>query len=176
MIILRLFFVFVFVFVFLLSAPVLAQENVGSPVSVPPPVAEIKPVPQVLPTVPLTIIKQDGSELEFSVEVADDENERRIGMMYRTEVPDNTGMLFVFDDVAERSFWMKDTYVALDLLFINEDGTIHSIQHNAEPKSLALLLSEGAVKSVLEIGGTVAVKKGIEVGDRVVFDVIKVLE
>ncbi len=171
-----IFFKLFFAFVLLFSVDVWAQTDVGSPVSVPPPIKEIKPVPQVLPSAALTIIKKDGGSLEFTVEVADDEGERKIGMMYRTEVPEGTGMLFIFDDVAERRFWMKDTYVPLDLLFINEDGTIQSIQHNAEPESLRILPSDGAVKSVLEIGGTVAAQMGIDVGDRVVYDVLKVLE
>lgn len=163
-------FVLIFIFGFAFASISFAQSNIGNPVKIPPPVVINSKAQQTLPIERITIVSQSGGELYFDVEIADDNDERRIGMMYRTEVPDNTGMLFIFDDVAERRFWMKNTLVALDLLFITEDGVVHSIQHNAEPESLRLLESHGAVKAVLEIGGNVAAEKGIDVGDRVIYE------
>ena len=148
------------------SSCAFAQGNVGAPVSVPPPIVVDKPVPQVLETGEVKIITQQGDEFVFNAEIADEAEERRIGMMYRREVPENTGMLFIVEDEAERKFWMKNTYVPLDLLFIRQDGIIHNIAHNADPGSLSLLESHGAVKAVLEIGGNVAAEKNINVGDR----------
>ncbi|MFP4098260.1 MAG: DUF192 domain-containing protein [Alphaproteobacteria bacterium] len=126
--------------------------------------------PQKLQSSEIKIITQDDTNLVYTVELARTAEEKRIGMMYRSNVPAGTGMLFIFDEPQEHSFWMKNTWVALDLLFLLDDGTIHHIHHNAQPRSLDPIPSQGEVLHVLEIGGGEAKRLGIEVGDRVVIN------
>ena len=76
-----------------------------------------------------------------------------MGLMFRNVILPGTGMLFLFDDVRERTFWMKNTWVPLDIIFIREDGVIQNIHYNAEPNSLERIHSEGEVQHVLEIAG-----------------------
>ena len=85
--------------------------------------------------------------------------------MHRTEMADNAGMLFVFGDVAMRSFWMKNTLIPLDMLFIHSDGTIHHIHHNAKPQDLTSITSKYPSLAVLELNGGTADKMGIKEGD-----------
>jgi uncharacterized membrane protein (UPF0127 family) len=97
------------------------------------------------------------------VEVADTPAEREKGLMDREEVPDGTGMLFVFEDEAVRSFWMKDTYVALDIAYINADFRIVSI-HQMEPLNTSPVASEGPAMFALEVRQKWFAEHGIEAG------------
>ncbi len=117
---------------------------------------------------PLTIERMDGEVVHLSVELAKTQPEWERGFMERAVIPENQGMLFVFQDVAPRSFWMKNVIIPLDMVFIDKDGTIHHIQPNTTPHSLDSIRSNGPVAYVLELGGGVAEKLGIEVGDKVV--------
>lgn len=167
---------FVCVLVFNPGGSALSDDrNIGSPVSVPPPLAGISPpqkkVPQSLKKCPLSIHTKSGEVLNFSVEIADDEEKRRIGMMFREYIEPDTGMLFIFEDNKERHFWMKNTLVSLDIIFIREDGVITHIQRNAEPLSLRLLGSGGPAKFALEIAGGDSDRAGINIGDRVSYTV-----
>ena len=104
-------------------------------------------------------------------EVADSPAERSQGLMNRAAVPDGTGMLFVFDFEASRSFWMKDTYVALDIAYIDVNFRIVSI-HQMEPESEDLHSSTGPAMFALEVRQGWFQEHGIEVGDHgdVTFD------
>jgi len=104
-------------------------------------------------------------------EVADTPAERSEGLMNRSAVPDGTGMLFVFGFEASRSFWMKDTYVALDIAYIDVNFTIVSI-HQMEPESEDLHSSTGPAMFALEVRQGWFQEHGIEVGDHgdVTFD------
>ncbi len=126
--------------------------------------------PQSLQTSDITIITSEGTNLVFRVELARTENEKQMGLMYRSALQPGTGMLFLFDDVAERAFWMKNTWIPLDIIFIREDGVIHSIHHEAKPHSLERISSDGEIKHVLEIAGGEAERQGISPGDRIIFD------
>ena len=130
------------------------------------------PQPQNLPLQPLAIVKQDGAAVALKVQVADDANETRIGLMYRTEMPEHHGMLFVFDKPSVQSFWMKDTLIPLDLLFIGEEGRIMHIHANAAPRDLTGISSRFPVREVLEINGGMAEKWGVQVGDRITLAVM----
>lgn len=169
---LRLFILLCFLSVYSFSiAGVVAQDNAGGAVLIPPPVDGAQRKPQSLPTQEIDLlVHASGERVALSVEIADDPEERRVGMMFREYVPPKTGMLFIFDDVAERSFWMKNTFVSLDLLFIDEHGLVHHIHENAEPKSLRLLPSDGPVRAVLELGGGEVSRLGIDVGDRLEYE------
>lgn len=103
----------------------------------------------------------------FSVEVVDNDEERQKGLMFRKELPEGKGMLFDFKTEAPVSFWMKNTYVSLDMIFIRGDGRIVSIAENTEPMSERMIPSAGPVRGVLEVVAGTARKLGIRPGDRV---------
>jgi uncharacterized membrane protein (UPF0127 family) len=103
----------------------------------------------------------------FSVEVVANDAERQKGLMFRKELPEGTGMLFDFQVEALVSFWMKNTYVPLDMIFIRGDGTIASIAQNTEPMSERLIPSNAPVRAVLEVIAGTTRKLGIKPGDRV---------
>ena len=103
----------------------------------------------------------------FTVEIADTEAAREKGLMYRRALPEGTGMLFDFKRDQDVSFWMQNTYIPLDMLFIRGDGRILRIQENAEPLSTKLIPSGGPVRAVLEVIGGTTRKLGIAAGDRV---------
>lgn len=105
----------------------------------------------------------------FTIEIADAPEEQQIGLMYRTEMPQNHGMLFIFPDSAPRSFWMKNTYLPLDLIYIGTDKTIKHIHKNAQPESLAPLPSRHPVQYVLEVNGGLTDEFNIQIGDQVKF-------
>jgi uncharacterized membrane protein (UPF0127 family) len=103
----------------------------------------------------------------FSVEIAENDADRAKGLMYRKELPEGNGMLFDFKRDQEVSFWMQNTYIPLDMLFIRGDGTILRIAENTEPLSTRMIPSGGPVRAVLEVIGGTARKFGIAPGDRV---------
>ena len=119
-----------------------------------------------LPQSPLTIDTGEA-RYRFIVEVADDNHERAHGLMFREHVPPNEGMLFDFGTDFERAFWMKNTLVSLDMIFIRSDGTIHRIASNTVPLSEAPVPSFGPVAAVLELAAGTAARLGIEAGDTV---------
>jgi uncharacterized membrane protein (UPF0127 family) len=103
----------------------------------------------------------------FTVEMAENDADRAKGLMYRKELPEGKGMLFDFKRDQEVSFWMENTYIPLDMLFIRGDGTILRIAENTEPLSTRMIPSGGPVRAVLEVIGGTARKFGIAPGDRV---------
>jgi len=103
----------------------------------------------------------------FSVEMATTEEEKTTGLMYRKELPDGRGMLFDFSPPQEVSMWMKNTFISLDMIFIQADGRILRIAENTEPQSTRIIPSGGLAKGVLEVIAGTAKKYGIEPGDRV---------
>lgn len=115
---------------------------------------------------PLDIISKNGVH-KFSVEMALTEAERAQGLMFRTELPEGQGMLFDFRREQELSFWMKNTYIPLDMIFIRADGRILRIAENTTPRSEALVPSGGPARAVLEVIGGTARKLGIAPGDQV---------
>lgn len=115
----------------------------------------------------IIILSRDGERHEFSVELAIDPEQQRQGLMYRKSMASDKGMLFIFPKSGERSFWMKNTLIPLDLLFIRGDGVIHHIHEMAKPKSLQSIKSNGATLAVLEISGGESKRQGINIGDRV---------
>jgi uncharacterized membrane protein (UPF0127 family) len=103
----------------------------------------------------------------FSVEVVDNEADRAKGLMFRKSLPEGTGMLFDFKTEQDVAFWMKNTYIPLDMIFIRADGRILRIAENAEPMSTRQIPSGGPVLAVLEVIAGTARKLGIAPGDRV---------
>ena len=117
---------------------------------------------------PLTIASANGRHA-FEVEVARTEAEQERGLMYRTSIPANGGMIFPFSQAKIASFWMKNCPIPEDWLFIREDGTIAKIAENTIPYSLDPITSGEPVIAVLEIAGGRAAELGIVEGDRVIW-------
>jgi uncharacterized membrane protein (UPF0127 family) len=103
----------------------------------------------------------------FTVEVADTDATRERGLMYRRELPEGRGMLFDFFKDQPVGFWMKNTYISLDMIFIRGDGRIASIAENTEPLSERVVPSGAPVRAVLEVKGGTARRLGIQPGDQV---------
>jgi uncharacterized membrane protein (UPF0127 family) len=118
----------------------------------------------------LEIVAKSGVHV-FSVEIADTEPEREKGLMFRKELPEGQGMLFDFHREQEVGFWMKNTYIPLDMIFIQGDGRILRIAENTEPLSTRIIPSGGPVRAVLEVIGGTARKLGIAPGDRVAYSI-----
>jgi uncharacterized membrane protein (UPF0127 family) len=139
-----------------LTAPALAQDD------------NITAAQPTLPKQPLSIVSDGGKTHQFQVEMAMTPQQQEVGLMFRHEVAPDSGMLFVFPAAQEGQFWMKNTLVPLDMVFINADGTIRSISENTVPLSLAVDDSGGPVLAVLELKGGLTAKENIAVGDKVV--------
>lgn len=115
----------------------------------------------------LWLITAAGQETPLDVEMAVDPKEKELGLMFRTELADNQGMLFPYGAPQEVTMWMHNTYIPLDMVFIRANGVIHRIEHNAEPLSDRIISSQGLVSAVLEIPGGMADKLGLKPGDRI---------
>jgi uncharacterized protein len=109
----------------------------------------------------------------FSVELAVTDEERARGLMFRRSVPEYYGMLFDFKRDQEVQMWMKNTYVSLDMIFIQGDGRIRSIAENTETESERIIPSRGPVRAVLEVAAGTARKLGIQPGDRVASPILR---
>jgi uncharacterized membrane protein (UPF0127 family) len=105
---------------------------------------------------------------EFTIEIARTPQEQGLGLMHRRELAPDFAMLFPFVEAREASFWMRDTYVSLDMVFIAEDGIVHRIERDTEPLSLRSVHSRGPVIAVLEFVAGTADRIGLEPGDRVI--------
>lgn len=117
----------------------------------------------------ITLQTSGGEELPVKVEIADTAQERSRGLMFRDSLPEGTGMLFLFPDETQGSFWMKDTPISLDLVFIR-DGRIVDVIENAVPYSEELLTPESSYTMVLEVPGGYAARHGVKTGDTVVVE------
>ena len=114
----------------------------------------------------LEILSRTGAHV-FGVEMAVTPEEQARGLMFRRELPEMQGMLFDFHAEQPTSFWMKNTYIPLDMIFIRGDGRILRIAENTVPLSEAMVPSGGPVRAVLEVIAGTARKLGIAAGDRV---------
>jgi len=114
----------------------------------------------------LEIVSRTGVHT-FTVEFAVTDEERQQGLMFRRELPEGQGMLFDFHREQSTNFWMKNTYISLDMIFIRGDGRVLRVAENTVPLSEALVPSGGPVRAVLEVIAGTAKKIGIEPGDRV---------
>lgn len=120
----------------------------------------------------IDIVAKNGTH-SFTVELAASDEERSRGLMFRKELPEGRGMLFDFKNEQEVAFWMRNTYIPLDMIFIRADGTIRRIAANTEPLSERTVPSGGPVRFVLEVIGGTAKKLGIEPGDKVTAPVFR---
>ena len=114
----------------------------------------------------LEIVTKGGVRV-FEVEMAVTPEEQEQGLMYRRELADGKGMLFDMGEERPAVFWMKNTYVSLDMIFIRADGSIASIAENTTPLSEARVYSGAPVRGVLEVVAGTAKRYGIVPGDKV---------
>ncbi|MEL6917400.1 MAG: DUF192 domain-containing protein, partial [Bacteroidota bacterium] len=134
---------------------------------------------KVVKTDPITFKKEgelivykaetDSVITTLDIEIAETDYETQTGLMYRNSMEDKQGMLFIFPDVAMHSFYMKNTEIALDIIFVDEHLRIASFQKNAEPFNETGLSSKIPVQYVLEINAGLSEKWRLEVGDRLDF-------
>ena len=104
---------------------------------------------------------------EFDIEIADDKYQRETGLMYRKEMKNNQAMLFIFEEEAPRYFYMKNTYIPLDIIYISKDSTIVNIIHNATPLDESSLPSLLPAQFVLEVKAGICEEKNLQVGDQI---------
>lgn len=122
------------------------------------------------------LVSADGHESpELNIEIADTPGARQLGLMYRKELKPTDGMLFIFPDDEKRSFWMKNTYVELDMVFIDDHGKVVNVVERATPLTETPRESAGPARYVLEILGGQASKWGIGANSYLVMDSGKIL-
>ena len=119
----------------------------------------------------LSLISAENDSLltQLDIEIAEDDYETQTGLMYRKSMQDDRGMLFIFPDERPRAFYMKNTEFALDIIFLNADKRVVSVQANAKPLDPTSLPSEGPAKYVLEVNSGLTEKWGLKAGDRFEF-------
>ncbi|HEY1858083.1 DUF192 domain-containing protein [Acidocella sp.] len=121
-----------------------------------------------LPTEKLTIISDDGKSHVFSVEMALTTQQQDTGLMFRTSVPADTGMLFPWPQPQVSEMWMKNTIAPLDMVFIGADHTVKAIAENTVPYSLRSISSGVPVIATLELQAGITAADDINVGDKVI--------
>lgn len=124
----------------------------------------------------LTITDSDGNKNVYKVELAQTKEELSTGLMNRTALDADSGMVFDLSDFnnVPTAMWMKDTKIALDMLFIDRDGMIYWIFENAEPDSVKMIVAPYPATAVLEINAGDVKAKGIEIGDMVEYKLFPV--
>jgi len=120
-----------------------------------------------LPREKLVITTSDGTAHVFDVEMALKPAQQITGLMFRTSVPRDGGMLFDWGTPRDSQMWMKNTLVPLDMVFISQDGTIRAIAEDTVPESLAVIDSRGPVRATLELAAGTTARLNMRVGDRV---------
>ncbi|MEL6126375.1 MAG: DUF192 domain-containing protein [Pseudomonadota bacterium] len=113
-------------------------------------------------------LNADGGPVVFSVEIADDAAEHSRGLMFRPELAREAGMLFLYDVPRPAAFWMRNTMIPLDMIFIDDAGLVLNIEADAQPYTETPRRSEGPVRAVLEINGGLSAELGIGPGTQAV--------
>lgn len=113
----------------------------------------------------LWLVTSTGKETPIDAEIAEEPEQKQLGLMFHTELPDGRGMLFPYGEPREVTMWMHNTYIPLDMVFIRADGTVHRIESRAEPLSDRIIASQGPVTAVLELPGGAAERLGLKPGD-----------
>jgi len=126
----------------------------------------------------LTLTKGTNDSLlaKLDIEIAKSEYDMQTGLMYRNSMKENQGMLFVFQDLRERSFYMKNTRIPLDMVFLDHNKTIVSFQENAKPLDETSLPSNAVAQFVLEINAGLSEKWQLEVGDKMDYFEYKIVD
>ena len=109
-------------------------------------------------------VKNDSAQLRFNIELAISPEERSRGLMFRDNLPNRSGMLFVFDPPQRVAFWMKNTLIPLDIIFLDRSGTVTRVHHGAIPGDLTPIEGGDSVFAVLEINAGLAARYSIQPG------------
>ena len=117
------------------------------------------------PKGPRVILESGGKTHVVYVEVADTDKKREQGLMFRKELPEDRGMLFLFDEEGDHTFWMKNTLIPLDLIFVDSSGRVTGVVERARPLTLEPRIG-GPSRMVLEVAGGWAAARGVRAGDR----------
>lgn len=115
---------------------------------------------------PLIFITSSGKHT-ITVEVADDDQERSTGLMFRRSLADDEGMIFLYKKEEPVTMWMKNTYIPLDMMFVRKNGVIHRIEKETEPFSEKTISSGGSVLAVVEMKAGSADRLGLKPGDKI---------
>ena len=142
----------VMLFLLLVATPVLADSS----------------APVVFGRSEVAIATVGGASFRFAIEVAETADQLHQGLMFRDAMADDAGMLFLLGSEDIASFWMRNTFLPLDMLFITRDGRIANIHRNAAPGSTAIISSTVPVVAVLEVNAGITGRLGIHAGDRVI--------
>lgn len=113
------------------------------------------------------VISTRGGKTEIATEIAITPAEQEIGLMFRTSIGDNDGMLFIYNKPQLITMWMHNTYVPLDMVFMTRDGTVSRIEAEAEPLSDRVISSSTAAAAVLELKAGTARRIGLKAGDHI---------
>ena len=151
---------------FVASRPVGRRLLLGAPLMLAPVAARAQD-PEIKLQRSSLVIATHGRDIKFEVELALNDTERARGLMFRKQLGPYEGMLFDFYQETPVSFWMKNTLIPLDMVFIAADGTVRHVHANAVPMSTETIPSEHPVRGVLEINGGSARLLGIKPGDKV---------
>ena len=127
---------------------------------------EVKQAPDYAIAQILLTPANSSTPISFSVKLAVTPSQHAYVLMFSPPLPAKSGMLFLFEDMKPRSFWMKNTPIALDMLFFDDNGSLVALISNAKPHTLTLRHSKVAAKYVLEIGGREASRLDIKIGSR----------
>jgi uncharacterized membrane protein (UPF0127 family) len=123
--------------------------------------------PAGLEQVRVTLIPRAGPQIQIIAEVAKTPEEQSRGLMNRQSLAPDRGMIFPYNPPQAVGFWMKNTLIPLDMVFIRDDGTIANIAENTVPLSLEMVPSDGPVSAVLELAGGRSAQLGLKAGDKV---------
>lgn len=132
--------------------------------------APTEAAPKPRPSRATVVVETAGGPVPFSVELAMDDQQRARGLMFREKLAEDEGMLFVFDRSERQSFWMKNTYIPLDMIFIDEEGVVVGIVENAEPQTTTSRRVDKDSRYVLEVAGGTSRRLGIAAGSKVRFE------
>ena len=116
-------------------------------------------------------IESAAGRHRFVVEIAETYDQRQRGLMFRRELPRDSGMLFHFGKESRLAMWMKNTFITLDILFVNKSGIIHRVVVNTTPLSLQTIPGGAPTLVVVELNAGVTHQLGITVGDKVIHDI-----
>lgn len=113
-------------------------------------------------------IESGGRRHRFTVEIADNDERRTLGLMHRRSMAADAGMLFDFKRDGPVSMWMRNTLIPLDMLFMDRTGVVRHIHERAVPLSETIIESNGSVRAVLELNGGTVQRLGLKIGDRLI--------
>ncbi len=139
----------------------------------PQPATRTGPIPELNEIFDFDVLEIEndaGQRVELDVYVAIDFEQQRRGLMFVRDMPERTGMLFIYEDEAVKSMWMKNTYIPLDIVFARSDGTVASVNRYTVPLTLTSQASKEPVRYVLELNAGTTRRLGIGEGSRLLVD------